>query len=99
APSHFLRQRYVEWGIPPEKIHFQEYGRPRVIPRPDVPRQRTRLGFFGQINPFNGVDVLLRAMQILAQEENCPAHLWVHGADLEYQPESSQKDCRRLAAA
>ena len=27
APSHFLRERYVEWGIPAEKILFEENGR------------------------------------------------------------------------
>ena len=27
APSHFLRERYIEWGIPAEKIMFEENGR------------------------------------------------------------------------
>ncbi len=30
APSHFLVQRYREWGIPAEKIRFQENG--RILP-------------------------------------------------------------------
>ena len=27
APSRFLRQRYIEWGIPAERILFEELGR------------------------------------------------------------------------
>src|SRR3712207_6437875 len=30
APSHFLLERYVDWGIPREKIKYEEYGR-RII--------------------------------------------------------------------
>jgi len=79
APGHFLRQRYIDWGIPPEKIHVQDYGRPPVARRAEVPRRRTRIGYFGESDVMSGVDVLLRAMQILAEDRDCPAHLWVHG--------------------
>ena len=27
APSHFLMNRFVEWGIPANRIHFEDYGR------------------------------------------------------------------------
>ena len=37
--------------------------RRRRCPRPRESRPRTRLGFFGQLNPYKGVDVLLEAMQ------------------------------------
>lgn len=71
APSRFLLERYVEWGIPREKIRYEEYGR-QVSNGADLPEQerpRTRFGFFGQINPFKGLNVLLKAMQILAEED------------------------------
>jgi glycosyltransferase involved in cell wall biosynthesis len=84
APSRFLLERYVEWGIPREKIRFEDYGR-RPEPRlPETDRdQRTRLGFFGQINRYKGLDVLLRALPLL--RERLPVHLWIHGANLELQ--------------
>ncbi len=31
APSNFLRDRFVDWGLPAEKIVAEEYGR---LPRP-----------------------------------------------------------------
>lgn len=67
APSHFLLERYVQWGIPRERIRYVDNGRLPVNPlaEPSGDRVRGRLGFFGQINPFKGVDVLLKAMRIL----------------------------------
>jgi glycosyltransferase involved in cell wall biosynthesis len=67
APSRFLLQRYVDWGIPREKIIFEEYGRQPMRPPEPPPsgRTRNRLAFFGQISPYKGVDVLLEAMRLL----------------------------------
>jgi glycosyltransferase involved in cell wall biosynthesis len=84
APSHFLLERYVDWGIPREKLRFEDYGRlpqnlDEIIPES---RPRTRLGFFGQLSPYKGVDVLLKAMQIL-QKEAPDVHLSLHGSNLD----------------
>lgn len=97
APSHFLLDRYVDWGIPPEKIQFEDYGRSDVqqIPELRTRRQRTRIGFFGQFNQFKGVNVLLRAMRFLIKQEP-DVHLWLHGANLELQPKSFQDEFARL---
>ena len=74
APSRFLMQRYVEWGIPADKIRFEDYGRERVPPMADPPRKyRTRLGFFGQFSPYKGVQVLLEAMRQLDVERSDPS--------------------------
>jgi glycosyltransferase involved in cell wall biosynthesis len=71
APSRFLLERYVDWGIPRDRILFEEYGRLPMTPyhHADIPRARNRFAFFGQISPFKGVDVLLEAMRILVQRE------------------------------
>lgn len=71
APSAFLRDRYVDWGIPADKILGEEYGRlpANSTAEPGEDRLRTRLGFFGQLTPFKGVDVLLEAMALLRSEE------------------------------
>lgn len=100
APSRFLLERYVDWGIPRERIRFEDYGRRRIEPLPEPPSQRApdRIGFFGQISHFKGVNVLLRAMRILA-EEGVAAHCWLHGANLELQPEPFQEEFRTLLAA
>lgn len=91
APSRFLRDRYIDWGIDPARIRFEEYGRRPAQPAPaGAERERTRIGFFGQLNPFKGVTVLLEAMRLLS--EDVPgAHLWLHGANLELQTPAFQE--------
>lgn len=104
APSHFLLERFVDWGIPREKIKFEDYGRslvPRFASRAkEEERPRNRFAFFGQFTEFKGVDVLLNAMKILAEDdEPCNAHLWVHGANLEFQWHKFQDEIRELLDA
>lgn len=97
APSYFLLARYVEWGIPREKIQYEEYGRcyptsgqlhnhkPLATDRSAVTdRPRNRFGFFGQLTHFKGLIVLLQAMQLL---DNTELKLWIYGANLEWQTE------------
>ncbi len=72
APSEFLRQRYVDWGIPEEKIRTEEYGR-TPPPAPAAPPEdrpvRNRFSFFGQLTEFKGVHVLLEAMAKLGGDD------------------------------
>jgi glycosyltransferase involved in cell wall biosynthesis len=85
APSHFLRKRYIEWGIPAERIRVEELGR-RPTFRPDAAeeeRPRKRLAFFGQLTPFKGAETLLEAMRILAERQP-DVHLSLYGAYVEY---------------
>lgn len=108
APSQFLIDRYVEWGIAPEKIRYHDHG---LIHWPAVTddTQRTtrnRFAFFGQINRYKGIDILLKAMKhvIEASTEADPrslreAHLWVHGANLELQATDFQRDVKELVEA
>ena len=101
APSQFLLERYVRWGIRRDRIRFEDYGRTRELSVvPEVPPQdgaRNRIAFFGQLNYFKGVDVLLKAMALLG-ERGVDAHLWLHGANLELQAESFQEDFAALMA-
>jgi glycosyltransferase involved in cell wall biosynthesis len=97
CPSKFLLERYVDWGIPREKLRFEDYGRFAQEPSaaPIEPRRRTRLGFFGQMNPYKGVEALLEAMKILAVHQP-DVHLYIHGANLELLP---PEDRDRIVAA
>ncbi len=101
APSQFLLERYVQWGIPRDRIRFEEYGRIRehhIVPETLAQDgARNRIGFFGQLNYFKGVDVLMKAMALLG-ERDVDAHLSLHGANLELQPESFQSDFASLVA-
>jgi glycosyltransferase involved in cell wall biosynthesis len=88
APSRTLLERFVEWGIPREKILELDYGRPSPDtspPEPAAPEgQVTRIGYFGQLSPAKGVLVLLRAM-IHLEKYGVPIHLYVNGANLDLQ--------------
>jgi glycosyltransferase involved in cell wall biosynthesis len=103
APSQFLRQRYIDWGIPSHRIRFEENGCVhRVTPlsrtEEDEQRPRNRVGYFGQLNRFKGIHVLLEAMKLL-EKEDVDAHLWVHGANLDIQPSEFQRQASELLAS
>lgn len=101
APSEFLRQRYIEWGLAPERIVVIENGQsdePPLPPRPLAEGEtRNRFGFFGQINPYKGLDVLLQALHELPKEDRRKIVLEVHGANLESQTGEFQQKIRELA--
>ena len=105
APSHFLMERYVKWGIDPERIRFEENGRPgSAIINESGTRPRNRFGFFGQFNQFKGVDLAMEAMRLLVDdsrfETTGPApHLVLHGANLEYQTAVFQERFHELLEA
>jgi glycosyltransferase involved in cell wall biosynthesis len=95
APSHFLLERYVDWGIPREKIRYEECGRPPALLVSDSrgERPRTRLGFFADLSPddFEGTEILLRGMRRL-RERAPDAHLWLHCTNLgRYSDERQQQ--------
>jgi glycosyltransferase involved in cell wall biosynthesis len=97
APSAFLRERYVDWGISPDRILHEDYGFRDVTPAPvDADEVRNRFGFFGQLNPFKGVDVLLRAMEALGPDFD--GLLSVHGANYELAPGDLRAELDRLLA-
>lgn len=102
APSDFLRQRYIDWGIAPERIVTIENGQaggdmlpPRPLPEGET---RNRFAFFGQINPFKGVSLLLQGLAGLKKAERRKIVLEIHGANLEHQTQEFQDMIARLRA-
>lgn len=71
SPSRFLAERFAEWGLPSAKMNVVENGlshRPAArAPRRGAEQAPWVFGFFGQINPFKGVDTILKAVEIIAQ--------------------------------
>jgi glycosyltransferase involved in cell wall biosynthesis len=92
APSRFLLERYVDWGIARERIRHEDYGFPPVTPPADETRARNSFAFFGVITPFKGMDVLLHAMHRLGPDFS--GRLVIHGA--EYQAEQAQEEYDEL---
>jgi glycosyltransferase involved in cell wall biosynthesis len=100
APSRFLRDRYVDWGIPAEKIVVEDYGRLPVPEQadPQYRQDRNRIAFFGQLSHYKGINVLLEAMKHLV-ERGVDTRLTVHGANIELQPQDFVDEFQLLLAA
>jgi glycosyltransferase involved in cell wall biosynthesis len=96
APSEYVKERFVDWGLSADKIHVEPYACPPVNDPPVVEpdRPRNRFAFFGQFTPYKGADVLLKAMSILGDDFD--GHLWIHGANLERQPEQFREHFEEL---
>jgi glycosyltransferase involved in cell wall biosynthesis len=89
SPSHFLKQRYEQWGLNPDGISVIENGQnSALIPITDVTEKsatRIRFAFFGQINEFKGVDLLLEAVSLVPKALRKKISVEIHGANLELQ--------------
>jgi len=96
APSHFLRQRFVDWGVPPDQIVVEDYGRrPAVrLAEQEGDRPRNRFGYFGQFNPYKGVETLLTAMAKFGHRPDIQMRL--HGANLDQQTDEFQESFAEL---
>lgn len=71
SPSHFLAKRFIDWGLPTERVRVIENGIVKRATLPcneiDMDQRVWRFGFFGQINPFKGIDVILGACALVAR--------------------------------
>lgn len=90
SPSHFLIDRYGRWGFPRDRFAMIENG---LAPQSLAPARRlapegrrSRFGFFGQLNEFKGLPVLLEAIVAVddATWDN-DAALCIFGGNLENQ--------------
>ena len=88
APSRLIRDRFIDWGLDGDRILLEDYGHPgSAAPPATRPAPHTTFGFFGQLNPFKGIDVLLDAFDLARRSApggRLPV-LRVHGANLDLQ--------------
>lgn len=100
SPSEFLKSRYIDWGIPENKISVIENYLPNINRR--EPRtlaegeKRTRFAYFGQITPFKGLDVLLSAILLIPKPIRRTLSLEIHGANINAQSDEYQANIRSL---
>ena len=97
SPSSFLRERFVEWGIPPERIDYRRIGvdLSRFQPIQREPADRLRVGFIGVLHPLKGVHVLLEAWGRLPEELRARGELSIFGPEHHYP--SYQRELREAA--
>jgi glycosyltransferase involved in cell wall biosynthesis len=68
SPSQFLRNLFIEAGVPPEKVLFSRQGRDFDLASKDLikrPADHLRVGYMGQIAPHKGVHTLFDAVRML----------------------------------
>ena len=96
APSRFLREQFVAFGLPQEKILFHECGlqTDTIQPVPRAGDERPFIfGYIGVVDPVKGVHLLVDAFQALPQAE-----LRIYGGEAAYAPYPDEKRFRsRLA--
>ncbi len=96
APSRFLREQFVAFGIPQEKIMFHECGLQgytiQATPKAAGKRPLT-FGYIGVVDPVKGVHLLVEAFQTLPQAE-----LHIYGGETSYAPYPDEKRFRSQLA-
>lgn len=83
SPSRFLRERFVAWGIPPERIEHLPTGVDLESPgaRSRTPRgARLRVAFAGTLIPAKGPRLLLQAWAALPEALRGRAELRIAGS-------------------
>jgi glycosyltransferase involved in cell wall biosynthesis len=77
APTSFVRDRTVEFGIDAERIRVWRLGAIAATPRPRRAGPRRRFGYVGTLAPHKGIHVLLEAFRAL---EGAELSLEIHGS-------------------
>lgn len=88
APSQYVRDRFVQWGVSPDRIAIARLGLDSATRRGAITRtapDRLRLGFLGSLMISKGPHVLLEAVRYLprgaASVDVFGAHAAYHGDD------------------
>ncbi len=101
APSSFLAERYIAWGIDRSRVSVIENitAPGPADPQPAPAGPRLRVGFFGQISWLKGIQVLLDAAALLEDDGVTDVRFDIHGDDAS-QPEDFRADfAARLKSA
>ncbi len=100
SPSRFLLRRFQDWGLPREKLVMIENGLdggPMAPIRTLPPNgRRNRFAYFGQLNPFKGIKVLVEAVTRIPEKIWGDGILYIFGGNLEHQPEEFQAQIKEL---
>lgn len=84
CPSNFLRDRYIAWGLPPEKMVVLENGQPlrhEVIAEESSDQSyETRFVVLGQLSHRKGTLVLLDAVRLVPKRIRKMIRIEIHGS-------------------
>jgi glycosyltransferase involved in cell wall biosynthesis len=94
APSEYLRQRFIDWGLAATRITTIPNGHKSMRPADWKPQHSPAVatyGFFGQYVDAKGIDVLLRAAVLAGREIETPIEIKIHGGNKQFATESFLK--------
>ncbi len=96
SPSQFLRDRYVAWGLPAEKMTVVENGQPPATPvvAPAPLALRTRFVVLGQLSRLKGTPVVLEAARLLPKSVRKSISLEIHGS-MQWETDEFKAELRR----
>lgn len=98
TPSEHTRSKFVEMGVPPDRIHSTPYGLPtdlfRAVER--TPSKKLRIGYLGSMIPPKGAHVLIEAFRKLSRDD---VVLDLHGVILGYHGDDSYEPRLRAMVA
>lgn len=101
APSHFLRDRYVDWGLEPERIEVVRNGCPPLPAAPIRPLtagpRRNAFAVFGNVSPFKGTRVAVDAARLLLGQGERDFNLTIHGS-LDFQADAFKEAFKSAVA-
>lgn len=99
SPSQFLIDRYRSCGIDHPKflmiengLPCQNYSRQRDAISSSQSGELNRFGYFGQLNAYKGVLLLMKAVYLLKENGILNFVVNLYGANLENQPDEFQKE-------
>jgi glycosyltransferase involved in cell wall biosynthesis len=103
SPSRFLIDRYRSNGIDHPRFLMLENGLPPSFDQSQhklidssYSAELNRFGYFGQLNLYKGVLVLLKAVYVLQEQGIHVFRINIYGANLEHQPQEFQEEFKLL---
>jgi len=102
SPSAFLKRRYVEWGLPEERIVVIRNGVTEASAMPHRPLaadgKRNRFAYFGHLNPYKGALVAIEAARRLGSRIDGQFSLSLHGSS-DFQTDAFKEELGKALGA
>jgi len=95
-----IRDSYVSWGLSDTEFHVIENAQRSKswtrVSRFSLEDNYLVLGYFGQINPYKGLSVLLKALTLLPRKYSKQVRLNIYGANFDHQEERFKNEISTL---
>ncbi|MBP6014592.1 MAG: glycosyltransferase [Alphaproteobacteria bacterium] len=101
TPTGYVRDRFVDWGLPRDKIEVIPNGHRAISPNRPVqpPSRRTNVfGFFGQYVDAKGIDVLIDAGIRAARQTDSEVRIRIFGGNKAFASAAYVQKIEKLTA-